>query len=144
MRGAMKPLNVIRCIAAIVAAAMGTAIASCREEGYPGQPPLPCTDYSPTFAVVVQVRDSATGRYIAAGTSYGADDGISRDTVIANPTAPDTGTVGLGMRPGTWSVRVWKPGYNPWRRDGIVVADSTLRCPTPRTVALTALLTPVR
>lgn len=84
--------------------------------------PVVCpTDVTP--AVEVQVFDARTGALAALGTVATAQDGSYTDTLkIAgwrgNPSDSTTAFIveGAYERPGTYTVRISKPGYQLWER----------------------------
>jgi hypothetical protein len=84
--------------------------------------PVVCTtDVTP--AVEVQVFDARTGAPAAHGTLATAQDGSYTDTLEITgwrSTPADSTTAflvtGAYERPGTYTVRISKPGYKPWER----------------------------
>lgn len=95
-----------------------------------------CTDVAKA-AIAVDILDSATGETAVAGARAIAVEGEYADTAFSDHVA----TVGPYLlafeRPGTYTLTVEKPGYQPWSRSGIRVTDD--RCHV-RSVRVTALL----
>src|SRR5262245_52446694 len=94
------------------------------------------------FGLNVAVRDSATGRLLAADVF--AQEGLFTEPLIPGPVAPGTNApasyFGVADRPGKYSVIVIAAGFRLWQQDGIVVRSAS-GCHV-ESVSLTALLQP--
>jgi hypothetical protein len=85
------------------------------------------------YAVEVEVRDAATGEPAADGATGTLRDGGYTETMRVGgwlyapdvPAGTGVGTtlVGAMERPGTYTVRIEKPGYEPWERRGVRVTS---------------------
>lgn len=98
-----------------------------------------CTDNF-VAGLVVSVQDSLTGAPAASGAQLIAQEGAYADTASYPPNRPDLDArplVSAGERPGTYTVRVSKPGFLDWVRGGIIVTADECHV---RPVALTARL----
>ena len=94
------------------------------------------------FGLNVAVRDSATGRLLAA--DVWAQEELFAEPLMPGPEVPGTNApasyFGVADRPGIYSVTVIAAGFRLWQRDGIVVRSSS-GCHV-ESVSLTALLQP--
>jgi hypothetical protein len=96
--------------------------------------PVVCPDVI-SRAIEVEVRDAATGQ-AAAGDAVGiAREGTFTETLevvgwTSYPLFTETALVlgGVRERPGLYSVRVEKVGYEPWERTGVRAEEGVLRC----------------
>ena len=95
-----------------------------------------CSD-DPVAAVVLEVRDAATGASVAAGaqgTWAAGDAGGALQPLGTDPVR----LVAYGPA-GAYALRVTHPGYADWQRTGVEVAEG--RC-GPIAVPMTATLAP--
>jgi hypothetical protein len=94
------------------------------------------------FGLNVAVRDSATGRLLAA--DVWAEEGHYAESLMPGLGVPGTNApasyFGLADRPGRYLVTVIAAGFRQWRRDSIVVRSASGCHVEP--VNLTALLQP--
>lgn len=85
--------------------------------------PVECTtEY--VYGLNVQVQDSLTGAWIAAGATLIAREGTFVDSVTAPANRPHEDKFPLqaaGERPGTYDLLVRREGYRPWSRSGVRV-----------------------
>jgi len=91
-------------------------------------------------ALVITVRDAATGAPTASNSrTIVSKHGGATDTVmVAANAALDAEPISAFDVPGTYDVRVDKPGYATWLDSGVVVSqDKDQRC-QPVTVSLRA------
>ena len=103
--------------------------------------PVACTtDVTP--AVEVQVFDARTGAPAAHRTVATVQDGSYTDTLEITgwrSTPPDSTTAfivtGAYERPGTYTVRITKPGYRPWERTGVRAREGECGVERERLVA---------
>ena len=127
----MKPMSV--CAVAMLAGAL-----ACDSAVGPGA----CTAIA-LPALDVTVLDSLTEAPLASGARVIARDGAYADTSVTAPagsSGPELAVQGLAYeRAGRYSVTVERAGYQPWRRDGVVVRRGSCHV---ETVRLTALLQP--
>ena len=106
--------------------------------------PAVCTTEAPS-SIVVTAHDARSGAALSTGTSLILQNGAYVDSVETVRDLPATASGLLGPtstyeRAGTFSVRVRRPGYLLWARDGVqVTAD---RCHV-QTARLDARLEPV-
>jgi hypothetical protein len=102
----------------------------------------PITDGRIVFGLTVAVRDSATGRLLAADVR--AQEGFFAEPLLPGPSVPGTNAPpsysGVADRPGRYSVIVIAAGFRLWQRDSIVVRSAS-GCHV-ESVSLTALLQP--
>lgn len=103
-------------------------------------PVLCTTDVTP--AVEVQVYDARTGAPAAHGTVATARDGSYTDTLeitgwTSTPIDSTTALVVAGAyeRPGTYTVRISKPGYQLWERTGVRAREGECGVERERLVA---------
>lgn len=86
----------------------------------------------------IQVRDARTGAPAAAGVVAIARDGAYTDTLRVagwnGPPGDSTATTvaGASERPGTYDIRIQKPGYRAWERTGVRVRDDECHVVTVR------------
>lgn len=89
-----------------------------------GSEPTVCTA-EPQFAVVVKVRDAATGEPAALGATLVIREGQYADSATGTYTGADqefAAFIGAAVeRPGTYDVTVRKTGYQTWTRQQIAV-----------------------
>jgi hypothetical protein len=109
--GSLASFKTIMMLAAI-------SVTGCRSE------PTVCTA-EPQFAVVVRVRDAATGEPAAFGATLVVREGQYADSATGVYTGPDQqGAAFIGAaveRSGTYDVTVRKTGYQTWTRTQIAV-----------------------
>jgi hypothetical protein len=91
--------------------------------------------------IEVTVVDARTGAYAAEGAVGAIDDGAYSETLrvwghIASPSVPvqlvATTLAGADERPGTYAIRIEKPGYSPWERSGVRVTKGLCNVNTVR------------
>ena len=98
--------------------------------------------------IAVQIRDARSGAWLAAGASAEVQDGAYIEAlqlvgwrgVPPNDTATTLG--GADERAGTYTVRVRRPGYQPWERGGVRVHDGECGVRTARITADLIMVTP--
>jgi hypothetical protein len=96
-------------------------------------------------AIIVVIKDAETGAPAAEGAVGTIRDGTYAETlqvyVTTSPTPPETIGTPLSLsggvgRPGTYTVRVEKPGYQAWERMGVRARPA--QCGVVSTVNLVA------
>ena len=85
--------------------------------------------------LVLEVRDSRTGRPLASDAAVTATDGKFVQRLYAPGDDPSAlRVVGLWERAGTYRVRVERRGYKPWTKSDVVVSKGF--CDHVKTVTL--------
>ncbi|HEX6368645.1 MAG TPA: carboxypeptidase-like regulatory domain-containing protein [Longimicrobium sp.] len=105
--------------------------------GCEGDSPTTCPDIVPPM-MLIQVQDASTGQPAAEGAGGSIGEGAFTSPLRrydADRLAPEA--VG---RPGTYTVVVQKPGFQPWTRTGVQVDVDACGA---KTVHLEAFLLPV-
>lgn len=136
--GIVRPcrLGIVRLVAAVAC----VTLAGCRENtGL-----IVCQLYA-SPSIVVHVRDSVTGGYIASGATLVLRDGTFVDSVSIPADEPTYNEIGLSTvnseeRAGVYSVTIRRAGYAEWVREGVEVTRDECHV---RTVRLTARLDPL-
>ena len=82
--------------------------------------PLTCDPPIPPYALYVNVRDSASGRPLAVGTSGTADAPGIHDTLTTMPGDSLT-LYSAHNAPGTYQVVLQRAGYRTWAAAGVSV-----------------------
>ena len=95
-----------------------------------------------TPAVEVQVRDARTGAPAAHGAVATAQDGSYTDTleIVGWTGSPPDSTTAITMagayeRPGTYTVRITKPGFQAWQQTGVRAREGECGVERERLVA---------
>jgi hypothetical protein len=101
-----------------------------------------CDDVG-NFGVQVTVVDSLTGRAPLGLAVLVLTEGTYTESAQASLQVSNGRLIVAGAheRPGTYSLRVTVPGYQPWTTSGVRVTESG-RCDNVETVELTARLNP--
>lgn len=83
------------------------------------QDPIVCTDEF-VYGLSVEIVDATTGAPLAEGSTLTVVDG----TYVENVTDSWDGRsmVAAGERPGTYTVRVERGGYQSWERSGVRIS----------------------
>lgn len=92
-------------------------------------------------AIIVEIRDAATGAPAAAGATLIVRQGTYADTVQGGPAASATLSA-ASERAGTYDVLVRKPGYQDWTQENVTVRRAGA-CDRLDPVRLQAELQPV-
>ena len=98
----------------------------------------------PAPAILLEVRESGTGNPAANGAKGVVEDGAYIDSLKvvgwSGPPAPETELLMAAAfdRPGTYSIRLEKPGYQTWVRAGVVVGTDD--CGTQQAQIVTQLV----
>jgi len=110
---------------AVVALIVILVSAGCRHD--PTSPIVHiCAGPQPAFRV--KITDSRTGIFAASGSVVIATSGSYADTARVPVGAADSTSVFLAYRPGTYSVRISKPGYADWTQGGLLVGSNLPPC----------------
>jgi hypothetical protein len=110
-------------------------------------------DTESTFGIMVQIRDAQTGAQAWYDATLVTSDGAYADTIrgsLGFPPSYKDSVTWLGAardRPGTYTVTITHPAYQPWRREGVRVRRGGGANPfdgsdVPETVTLIAELQP--
>ena len=106
----------------VFSTALMLSTAACGDSGGPVCPPVE------VLAVEVEVRDAQTEEFRADSARGVAQDGTFIDSLlIVRYEGADMVPAALGGaygRPGTYALRIERPGYQPWDTAGVrVIAD---------------------
>ena len=90
--------------------------------------------------LAVEVRDAVTGEPAAAGATAMIRDGSYEEMLLVGgvpfPPPPDAVIMsGAWERPGTYDIKVEKPGYTTWSRSGVEVTHDDCHVLTVRVLA---------
>jgi hypothetical protein len=85
-----------------------------------------CLDDQPAFRI--RIKDAQTGQYVAARTVVIARTGTYTDTGQVGDNFPDTESVAVGFRSGSYEIIVRKSGYADWGISGLVIPPNDAPC----------------